>query len=220
MKKRGGGAAHRSSVQLPHANSMPQTMSSLLVDAFIGDQTPRKPPENPSSVTMISNILKFLDASPMTLFEGPPSEPSDRDCFYQENLEAIISCVLAPNETVRKLAAAVATRLLTNEPVLSMLRTSKAFGSQSLKPTFWRLRCVFIVVQPRYILLTERSSLVLSSMCDRISPSGNDSGLKSIHCYLESRLLLLKSIPVHPPNTHLASSANVHDRNYPSSPRR
>lgn len=117
-------------------------MSSLLVDAFVGDQSPRKPSESPSSVAMISNILKFLDASPMTLFEGPPSEPSDRDRFYQENLEAIIFCVIAPNESVRRLAAAVATRLLTNEPVLLMLRSSNAFGSQDLKSRFWRLRCV------------------------------------------------------------------------------
>lgn len=124
-------------------NSVPKNMSSLLVDTFVGSQSPRKAPETTSSVTMISNILRFLDASPMTLFEGPPSEPSDRDRFYQENFESIIYCVLAPNETVRRLGAAVAKRVLTNEPVLSMLRTSNAFDSQDLNPRFWRLRCVF-----------------------------------------------------------------------------
>ena len=114
------------------------------MDAFVNDQSPRKANETPASVSMICNILNFLDASPMTLFEGPPKDPVDRDTFFLENFESIVACVLAPNESIRRLAVAVAKRLLADEVVLLALKGSKAFDSQELKFRFWCLRYVFM----------------------------------------------------------------------------
>jgi neurofibromin 1 len=114
-------------------------MSTLLVDAYIGDQNPqRRAIESPSSINTICNVLNFLDASPMTLFEGPPTDRVERDRFYQENFESLLTCVVAANDSIRRLATGVAKRLF-NEPVLATLRLSKCLESHSLKMKFWRL---------------------------------------------------------------------------------
>ncbi|GAB1313117.1 Ras GTPase activating protein ira2 [Madurella fahalii] len=156
-----------------------QTMSNLLAEGYIEDQSAqRKAVESAPSITMVSNILGFLDASPMTLFEGPPMDRGERDVFYQENLEALISCIIASNESVRRLATGVAKRLFAKEQVLSTLRASKGLGSKAFKTRFWRL-----------------TSLILISICDRARLPCSAEVLRSINGYLESRLLLLTSIP-------------------------
>ena len=116
-------------------------MSSLLWDAFIGDQGPqRKAIESISSINMVCNILNFLDASSMTLFEGPPIDQTERDRFYLENFESIVSCVMAPNESVRRLAVGVAKQLLASDQVLLSLRASNGLDAADFKTNFWRLR--------------------------------------------------------------------------------
>ncbi|KAK3683544.1 hypothetical protein B0T22DRAFT_468139 [Podospora appendiculata] len=156
-----------------------KTMSRLLTEGYVNDQdSQRKAAESASSVNMICNILNFLDASPMTLFEGPPDDINDRDRFYYENLESLISCVIAADESVRKLACGVAKRLFAKKHVLEVLREAKDLDSQAFKTEFWRL-----------------SSLILISICDRAGLPGTAGGLKSINGYLESRILLLTSIP-------------------------
>ncbi|KAK3315246.1 hypothetical protein B0H66DRAFT_337826 [Apodospora peruviana] len=155
------------------------TMSHLLTEGYVEDQSAqRKAAESASSVSMTCNIMDFLDASPMTLFEGPPNDRKERDQFYQENLESLISCVVAAEESVRKLACGVARRLFAKEPEMEMLRASNGFESRVFKTKFWQL-----------------TSLILMSISDRAGLPGNAPGLKSIHGYLESRLLLLTSIP-------------------------
>ncbi|KAH8888166.1 hypothetical protein GQ53DRAFT_871677 [Thozetella sp. PMI_491] len=156
-----------------------KTMSGLLTEAYVNDSIPqRKAVESTSSVNMICNILNFLDASPMTLFEGPPSDRAERDRFYHENFKSLLSCVIAPNESIRKLASSVAKRLFANDQVLSTLRASKGLEAPSFKAGFWRL-----------------TSLVLTSMCNQVGISGDEGGVRSIRDYLESRLLLVKTIP-------------------------
>jgi neurofibromin 1 len=91
---------------------------------------------------MVCNILGFLDASPMTLFEGPPADRGERDRFYEENLAALIACVVAADESVRRLATAVAKRLFAREQLLATLRNSKGLGSKAFKTKFWRLTYV------------------------------------------------------------------------------
>jgi hypothetical protein len=98
--------------------------------------------ESGPSISMVCNILSFLDASPMTLFEGPPMDRTERDSFYEENLEALISCIIAADESVRRLATGVATRLFAKEQILSTLRASKGLGSKAFKTKFWRLTYV------------------------------------------------------------------------------
>ncbi|KAL2257760.1 hypothetical protein VTK26DRAFT_9213 [Humicola hyalothermophila] len=156
-----------------------RTMSDLLAEGYIEEQSAqRKAVESASSVNMICNILSFLDASPMTLFEGPPSVRSERDHFYEENLESLISCLIAADESVRRLATSVAKRLFAKEQMMSTLRESKGLSSKAFKTKFWKL-----------------TSLILQSICDRTRLPCSASGLRSINSYLESRLLLLASIP-------------------------
>jgi neurofibromin 1 len=154
-------------------------MSELLAEGYIEEQNAqRKAVESASSISMVCNILNFLDASPMTLFEGPPNDRSERDRFYEENLEALISCIIAADDSVRRLATGVAKRLFAKEQVLLTLRSSKGLSSKAFKSKFWRL-----------------TSLILISIYDRARLPCTAEGLKSINAYLESRLLLLTSIP-------------------------
>lgn len=103
----------------------------------------RKFIEGPSSINMICNILNFLDASPMTLFEGPPDDRADIDRFYQENFASIISCVVAANESIRQLATRVAKRLFAEDDILKTLRISKGLESPTFKSNLWRLRYIY-----------------------------------------------------------------------------
>ncbi|KAK4248657.1 hypothetical protein C7999DRAFT_30893 [Corynascus novoguineensis] len=156
-----------------------QTMADLLADGYIEEQSAqRKAVESAPSISMVCNLLNFLDASPMTLFEGPPTDRDERDQFYEENLSALISCIIAADESVRRLATGVARRLFAKEGVLNNLRSSKGLGSKAFKTKFWRL-----------------TSLILISICDRARLPCTSEALKSINGYLESRLLLLTSIP-------------------------
>ncbi|KAK4119986.1 hypothetical protein N657DRAFT_683989 [Parathielavia appendiculata] len=158
-----------------------QTMSDLLAEGYIEDQTAqRKAAESASSINMVCNILNFLNASPMTLFEGPPRDRADRDRFYEENLAALVSCVVAADETVRRLATGVARRLFAKdqELFLSTLRASNGLASKAFKTKFWRL-----------------TSLIVLSICDNLRLPCSADALRSINSYLESRVLLLMSIP-------------------------
>ena len=119
-------------------------MSSLLSDAFTGEagSSQRKAIESASSTNMVCNILNFLNASPMTLFEGPPSDKADREPFYVENFSSLVSCVVAANESVRRLAAGVARRLFDEGTMLKTLREFHGLDSPRFKSRFWRLRYV------------------------------------------------------------------------------
>ena len=119
---------------------MRKTTSALLTDVYLGDQAlQRKNAEAGAAISMICNILDFLDASPLTLFEGPPEKDRERDQFFEDNLVAFISCLVSSNERVRKLAMRVAKRLFADESVLQPLRASKRIDSQEFKSNFWKL---------------------------------------------------------------------------------
>lgn len=121
----------------------PKAMAVLLADGYIEDHSAqRNAVESPPSISMVCNILSFLDASPMTLFEGPPADEEERDQFYEENLGALISCIIAADESVRRLATGVAKRLFAKERVLANLRSSEGLGSKAFKTKFWRLTYV------------------------------------------------------------------------------
>ena len=130
-------------------------MSDLLVEGYIEDQSaPRTAVESPSYVNMICNILNFLDASPMTLFEGPPTELPDRDRFYQKNVWSLISCVIAADESIRRLATGVAKRLFANDQVLTTLRALKGLDSPTMKKDFWQLTYAAFHVSPFCFVLS------------------------------------------------------------------
>ncbi|KAI0121575.1 GTPase [Hypoxylon sp. NC0597] len=156
-----------------------KAMSAMSADLYIGDRhSQRKTSETSASTTaVICNILNFLDAAPMTLFDSPPPDSSEADKFYEEIFEAFVSCLVTANDSIRALASGVAKKLLAPNGILSSLRKSKRLDSHSFGVKFWRL-----------------TSLVLMEMCEKHEQQENDALLKSIHGYLESRLLLLSSI--------------------------
>ncbi len=120
-------------------------MSELLAEGYIGEQgAQRRAAESAPTVNMVCNILSFLDASPATLFEGPPKDRGERDHFFDENLEALISCIVASDESIRKLATGVAKRMFSNPQMLASLRSSKGLGSKAFKTKFWTLTWVSI----------------------------------------------------------------------------
>ncbi|CAK7566094.1 MAG: Ras GTPase activating protein ira2, partial [Sporothrix epigloea] len=121
-------------------------------------------------------ILEFLNASPMTLFEGEPDDEDDGDVFFQDNFESFLACMVVEDETVRRLAMGVAPRLFTEKNLSRYKKTSK-LSTQKFKPNFWKL-----------------TSLVLTSIIDNVSPFRLEAGLNTILGYLESRLALLKSV--------------------------
>ncbi|KAK6954912.1 hypothetical protein Daesc_002541 [Daldinia eschscholtzii] len=126
---------------------------------------------------LVCNILNFLDASPATLFEGSPVDSAEAEQFYEGIFEAFVSCLVTANDTVRTLASNLAKKLLAPNGILSSLRKSKRIDSHSFRVKFWKL-----------------TSLVLMEMCEKLELQEDDTMLKSIHGYLESRLLLLSSI--------------------------
>ncbi|KAH9893762.1 hypothetical protein F4778DRAFT_772513 [Xylariomycetidae sp. FL2044] len=154
-----------------------KAMSAISADMYIGDRhSQRKASEtNTSTSALICNILRFLDAAPMTLFEGPPPEGPDK--FYEENFEAFVSCLVTANDNVRALASGLAKKLLAHDGILHVLRKSKCLDAHGFKFKFWRL-----------------TSLVLMEMCEKHEQQEDDTVLRSIHGYLESRLLLLSSV--------------------------
>lgn len=156
-----------------------KTMSTLCKNVNPGDPDiySTLAEKKSSPYPIICNILDFLDASPMTLFEGPPEDPLESEMFYEANFEAFMSCMITANDNVRRRAAGVAKKLISNEDLLFKLRESKCLDIKTFKNDFWKL-----------------SSLVLMAMCDQANRQGREAGLKSIHSYLETRLLLLNSI--------------------------
>jgi neurofibromin 1 len=118
-----------------------KTLPGVLAEPFVGDQNgQRKTAENSASISMVSNMLTFLDASPMTLFEGAPDESNDRAHFYQENFESIFSCVISANESIRHLAAGVAKSLFASDLFSSTVKSYKGLDSHPFKASFWRIR--------------------------------------------------------------------------------
>jgi neurofibromin 1 len=89
---------------------------------------------------MTCNILRFLDASPMTLFDGTLSSRVSGDSSSDEVVESFISSVLSANDAIRQLACRVATRLFAEHPVLDILRGRGALSSEALRADVWRRR--------------------------------------------------------------------------------
>ncbi len=116
-------------------------MSILFTDMFIGEHTTyQKSMESSSSVLVICNILNFLDASPLTLFHGVSERGSaDQERAFDDNFESFISCMIASDETVRRLAVGVARRLFSNASILKSARASKRLRTEEFKTNFWRL---------------------------------------------------------------------------------
>ncbi|KAI6503358.1 hypothetical protein MCOR13_005128 [Pyricularia oryzae] len=154
--------------------------SSLFTDMLSHDQSMRRrgSEAGAASVNMIVNILEFLNVSPMALFAGSSSSDKDeRGKFFEDNFEALFICMVVADESVRRPAVGVARRLFDDDMIVSSLASSKRIESKDYKNKFWRL-----------------TSLVLTSMCEIHPGTDLSTNLRSIHSYLESRLLLLSVV--------------------------
>ncbi|KAI1816647.1 GTPase [Poronia punctata] len=157
-----------------------KAMSAVSTDLYIGTHRSHRKPSATDTKTsneiVICNILKFLDASPLSLFESTSPEAKSSDSFYEEIYESFVSCLVTANDTVRTLSRAVAERILPTNGLLASVRQATPLDSDDFKLKFWRL-----------------TSLVLLDMCDKYYQQEDISVLKSIYSYLESSLVLLSS---------------------------
>ena len=90
---------------------------------------------------LTTNILKFLNASPTTLFECPPQDPEEQVQFYEDNFEACITCTVAMDETLRDGARELCERLMLDKNVMLVLRKALSrVDSKNFLNKFWKLR--------------------------------------------------------------------------------
>ncbi|KAI1636187.1 GTPase [Biscogniauxia mediterranea] len=155
-----------------------KAISVISADVYIGDRhTQRKASETSLATNAIlCNIIKFLDASPMTLFDTTALDNPNLEVFYEELYEAFIYVLAGANDTVRPLASGLAEKLLAPDGIFASLRKENTRDSNGFKRKFWRL-----------------SSLVLTDMCEKYMQEEDFAILKSIHSYLQSGLLLLNA---------------------------
>lgn len=123
-------------------------MSAINEAAYEGDvEAQRKAADAIASKrTLIWNILKFLNASPTSLFDCAPDKKEDVDQFYEENFEACISCTMAVDETIRDLARKLCERLMKDTRILATLRESVATNTKGFLRKFWKLTYVDILL--------------------------------------------------------------------------
>ncbi|KAL0940809.1 GTPase-activator protein for Ras-like GTPase [Colletotrichum truncatum] len=138
---------------------------------------PRRDSNLHSSTNMTCDVLKFLDASPHSLFGDNGSGESVAPATEEDVFLSFLSCVVSVNPTVRRLATGVAKRLFFDKSILEVLRTRSKLTSPALKGEFWR-----------------RSSLVLLNMCNQVTSDGDGPEVKAIHEYLEARKFVIASL--------------------------
>ncbi|KAK9779340.1 putative GTPase-activator protein for ras-like GTPase [Seiridium cardinale] len=157
--------------------SQMKTMFAVQSNMASGNHaTQRKASEaNAANLTLLRNILKFLEPSPEALLENPPED--NAEAFYEDIFQGLVSCMVSPDDQVRILAGSVAKNLFSQGSVLARSRKGKRLDQQSLRSDFWSM-----------------TSAVLNNICDSHPQQGDEATLRSIHSYLESRLILLKSI--------------------------
>ncbi|KAJ3578004.1 hypothetical protein NPX13_g2562 [Xylaria arbuscula] len=164
----------------PFIQHMLKAMSAVSTDLYIGARPRHRKPSTGDARTangiVICNILKFLNASPLSLFESASAEAKNSDSFYEEIYESFVSCLVTANDTVRTLSRPLAQSILPTNGLLASVRQATPLDSDSFKLKFWKL-----------------TSSVLLDMCDKWFQQEDVSILKSIHSYLESGLLLLSS---------------------------
>ncbi|GKT49449.1 neurofibromin [Colletotrichum spaethianum] len=138
---------------------------------------PRRDSNLHSFTNMACDVLKFLDASPRSLFDGDGQGESIAVAVDEDVFLSFLSCVVSANPTIRRLATGVAKRLFSDDSILDIIRSRGRLSSAALKREFWR-----------------RSSLVLLNMCNDVTSDGDGPEIKAIHEYLEARKFLLASL--------------------------
>jgi neurofibromin 1 len=96
-----------------------------------------KPLEITTSSYMISSILVFLDASPLTLFIGAPDSGAEWITFFEDVVASCMTYLVTDNESIRYLANTVARKIMTDGAV-ALWRKSQILGTGTFKYNFWK----------------------------------------------------------------------------------
>ena len=111
-------------------------------DSYSDEQyTLLKPLEVTSSTDVIYSILVFLDASPLTLFMGAPSNGAEWSRFFEDIFSSFMAYLITDDKRIRYLTNTVARKIMTDTS-LSLWRKSQNVGSQTFKLDFWKSTCV------------------------------------------------------------------------------
>ncbi|KAL3421048.1 GTPase-activator protein for Ras-like GTPase [Phlyctema vagabunda] len=146
-------------------------------DSYPDDQISLlKPLDVTPSTDLIYNILVFLDASPMTLFEGAPTEPAEWDDWFEELCETFSKYLVTDDEQIRDLTNSVSQKIMNDGPMSQWRHDQGSIDSGAMTTTFWK-----------------STSVVLSTMSDKlVTYYEDDKGtIGFLHDYLESRLTLI-----------------------------
>lgn len=87
---------------------------------------------------MACDVLKFLDASPHSLFNADGSGEPGAGAAEEDAFLSFLSCVVSVNSTVRRLATGVAKRLLSDSTILDTIKSRSRLKSLGLRREFWR----------------------------------------------------------------------------------
>lgn len=86
---------------------------------------------------MIYNILSFLDASPLTIFTGAPSDSYDFLLFYEDIFASFTAYLITDDDHVRFLMNSVACKIMT-ESSSPLWHQSQKLGPQAFSYSFWK----------------------------------------------------------------------------------
>ena len=120
-------------------------MSNICERLYDGDaESQRKAAEAAGVLTpIVTNILKFLNANPATLFDCCPEDTEGRIRFYAERFESCIICTMAIDEDMRNSARQLSERLMVDKDILPTLRKSLSrTSSRGFLGKFWRIKYV------------------------------------------------------------------------------
>lgn len=83
-------------------------------------------------------MLLFLNACPFKLAAMSPYG-RDPTSVYQERFDALLPCLVTPNEHVRRSAAAILDRAFANQEILANWQKSEVLNSFQFKEKIWKL---------------------------------------------------------------------------------
>jgi len=89
------------------------------------------------STDMIYSILAFLDASPLTLFNGAPNDNDDFILFYEDIFASFTTYLITDDDQIRFLTNAVARKIMT-ECSGPLLQKGQSLGPRPSKYNFWK----------------------------------------------------------------------------------
>ncbi|KAH8816296.1 hypothetical protein F5884DRAFT_217036 [Xylogone sp. PMI_703] len=155
-----------------------KAISLQVWDTNSGDQYSISKSLDSDTIELIYCILEFLQASPLSIFSGAPSDAIEWSRFFDDILASFSVYLVADDSQIANSANAFARMLMTDGSIMLWQR-SKSLGSRTFKHNFWK-----------------SSSMVLMAMAEKFISKQEEADviLHMVHDYLESRLTAMKAI--------------------------